>query len=341
MPPPSTLRLGITGFGRLAREYYVPILRRMPNLMVVAVADLLEQSREVARQLLPSARTYHDFHDMCTREVLHAMLVASPPSSHLDAWSAARERGLAAFVEKPLGLISQLSRLPQLSDVQAGLMVNFNRRFWPPYVRIRDAVASGCIGQLRSVNLVLETNVRRWSTVTQHRMSSSEGGVLHDLGSQAIDVVCQTVEDEPLNMLGGSTIQPSGYEHIELQMEFANRVRARCQLSYGVRNRESLVVVGCDRSIILREPNMAPHFTDQQSRLRLHHYIMDYAAFGYRFLAARQRVLHYTMTKALTQFINALRANAQQRPGYAEGVSNLRLLARAAESISCAQVTRG
>jgi len=75
--------------------------------------------------------------------------------------------------------------------------------------------------------------------------------------------------------------------------------------------------------------------------LQLHHYIIDFAAFGYRFLAARQRVLHYTMTKALTQFINALRANAQQRPGYAEGVSNLRLLARAAESISCAQVTRG
>ena len=124
-------------------------------------------------------------------------------------------------------------------------------------------MSSGRIGQLRSIDLVLETNVRRWSTVTQRRMSPSEGGVLHDLGSQAIDVVCQIVGDAPLDIFGGCTIQPSGHEQLELR-EFANGVRARCQLGYGVRNCESLIVVGSDRSIILREPNMAPHVTAQQ-----------------------------------------------------------------------------
>ena len=340
MALPSTLRIGISGFGRLAREYYVPILNRIAGVTLVAVADPLLESRMAAKHLLPSVRTYIDFDQMCAQEELEAMLVASPPSSHLDAWAVARARGLATFIEKPLGLVSQLPCVPHLNDVEAGLMLNFNRRFWPAYRQVCDAVASGYIGQLRSIDLVLQTNARRWSTVTQHRMSPGEGGVLHDLGSQALDVVCEIIQAEPVKI--SACVRPSRYEQLDLQMEFANGASARCRLGYSGGDLESLVIVGSDKNIIMRAANMAPHITDSL-RLPLSDYISDYVALGYRVFAVHQRLLHYTMTKALAQFTHALRTNTCQRPGYGAAVANLRLLARAAESMhsSSAQLTHG
>jgi len=51
-------KLGITGYGRLAREYYLPALTRMRDVRVVAVADPLEESRLAAVKWSPLARVY-------------------------------------------------------------------------------------------------------------------------------------------------------------------------------------------------------------------------------------------------------------------------------------------
>ena len=342
MPPNSAIRVGIAGFGRLAREYYVPILERMGGVSVTGVADPLDASRRASTRLLPSARTYSGVSDMCAREDLQALLVASPPSSHVEAWQAARDRGLSTFIEKPLGLVAQLTFLPQLSDADARVMVNFNRRFWPAYARCVEAVSSGQLGELQSIELTVQTNVHRWSTVTQHRLSAAEGGVLHDLGSQAVDVVCQIAGSEPTN-ISSAAGQSSGFEQVELQMQFASGANARCELGYGPANRENLVIVGSNARMVLREPNMAPHLLMKGERLRAIHYLTDYAALGYRFFAVRQRLLYYTMSKALNHFVDAVRTGKTLRPGYSEGVANLRLLARAAETMhaSPAQVAHG
>ena len=343
MPFPTTIRVGIAGFGRLARQYYVSVLKSMPRVTIVAVADPLDHSRRAATQLLGKVRTYDAVAEMCEKEDLQALLVASPPSSHLDAWRTAQARGLQTFLEKPLCMTSQFHTLPQFSDEQAGVMLNFNRRFWPAYQTMAEAVADGRLGQLRSIELVLQTNVEKWSTVTQHRLSLSDGGVLHDLGSQAIDVVCQIAGCEPTSISAARTLTPSRFEQIHLQMEFAKGRSALCRIGYGSSNRECLIVVGTERSMVLREPNMAPHLLSRGARLRPQHYFEDYVALGYRFLAPRERMLHYTMSKALTQFSGAVRTRQPQRPGYSEGVANMRLLTRAAESMQAcsAQVMHG
>ena len=173
--PPSPaarqmLNLGIIGYGRLARDYYAPALARMKGVTVAAVTDPLEQSRLAAAAWRPLARVYDDQQHMLAQEKLDAVLIVSPPSSHLKAWLAARAHGLPAFVEKPFGLASQLGTLPNLSDADAALMVDFNRRFWPPFRQMIEAARSGAIGSLREIEFTLHADMARWSAVTSHRL---------------------------------------------------------------------------------------------------------------------------------------------------------------------------
>ncbi|MGC2182028.1 MAG: Gfo/Idh/MocA family oxidoreductase [Terriglobales bacterium] len=335
----QTLNFGIMGYGRLAREYYAPALACMKDVTVAAVADPLEQSRLAASRWKPLARVYENHLQMLRQEELDAVLIASPPSFHLSGWLEARKYGLPAFVEKPFALISQVEELPHLSDAEAALMVNFNRRFWPPYRRVIEAAKNGAIGSLRAIQFTFQTDVRRWSTVTTHRLSLAEGGVLHDLGSQAVDLVCQIADCDPSGISASFTSRRWEADCVRLELEFPGGISARCDLSYGAPNRESLTVHGSTASILLHEPNMTPH-TTKRNRLSPAMRIEDYAWLGYRALFPRHRMLRSTIAEALRAFAETIRTGHQFRPGYSDACANLRLLALAS-GVSGATVASG
>jgi predicted dehydrogenase len=180
------VRLGLAGFGRLARDAYLPALAALPDTRLVAIADPLPASRDAARARCPDVRTYETVTSLLEGEALDGLLVASPPSGHLTAWRAATAAGLPVFVEKPLLLAHEVP-LIVAGDERAPVMVNFNRRFWPPYARARATVASGVLGTPVTLDFLLHLDVLGWSTVTRHRLAPEEGGLLHDLGSHAID----------------------------------------------------------------------------------------------------------------------------------------------------------
>ena len=82
------LNVGIVGFGRLAQAYYTPALRTLRSVRVVAVADPLPASRTTASKAFPDATTYCDYQDLLSLP-LDALLVATPPSTHLAILNAA------------------------------------------------------------------------------------------------------------------------------------------------------------------------------------------------------------------------------------------------------------
>jgi len=333
------LNLGITGYGRLAREYYVPALSGMKDVRIVAVADPLKESQLAASQQIPLARVYPNHQQMLSQEMLDAILIASPPSFHLTAWLEARKKKVPVFVEKPFALISQMQELPELSGVEAGLMVNFNRRFWPAYQYVIEAASNGTIGTLRDIHFTLHTNVARWSTVTQHRLAQGEGGVLHDLGSQAVDLVCQIANGEPHQISASFESKRWESDHVHLQMEFAQGIQARCDLAYDQQNCEALGVTGTAASIVLREANMTPHVT-KTGRVSVAARLSDYACLGYRFVFPARRLLRYTITQALSVFVESLRLGRPFQPGYSEARTNLGLLALA-NNVADATITSG
>jgi predicted dehydrogenase len=168
MPKP-TLQLGLVGFGRLAREYYVPALRALNDVRLSVVVDPLEASQEAARAAFPGIATLADPAALFTRR-LDGVIVASPPSTHLALWNLAARAGLPVLLEKPFTLRGELLQAASGEQQRRLLMFDLNRRFWPPYRRVRESVRAGLVGDLQFVEICLHVDIRPWCSVTSHRL---------------------------------------------------------------------------------------------------------------------------------------------------------------------------
>jgi len=326
----NALRLGIVGFGRLAREYYVPALPTVDGARLVAVADPLPASRAAAARLA-GVTVFDDHRAMLERAALDGLLVASPPSTHLAVWEDGARRGLAVFMEKPFVLSDDLDRLPRPATAPR-LMLDLNRRFWPPYRRIGELVAAGALGTPVAIDYRLHTDPDVWSAVTRHRFVSGEGGVLHDLGSLAIDLALQLMGSEPERVAADArTVRWAG-DHVQLRLEFRDGSSVSCDLAYDRPPCERLVARGPAGGVLLADPNMALHHLRNGARRGLLGGCADAVAFGYRALRPARRMARASIRDALDAFVRAGRGTSPFAPGFEDAVRNARLIAVAARA---------
>jgi predicted dehydrogenase len=332
-PPDSTeLRIGIVGFGRLAREFYLPALRMLRGVRVVAVADPLPASRDAAAARVQGAVIHADPHAMVASTALDGVLVASPPSTHLDLWRAATARGIAAFVEKPLILASEIDALDG-RESDRRVMVDFNRRFWPPYLRLGALVRDGSLGRPVEIEFSLVLDVMGWSQVTRHRLDDREGGLLHDLGCHAIDLATELVGEAPAAIAADVSSRRSPGDHVRLRLQFAGGGSAVCELGYDVRTRERLLVRGPLATAWFVEPNAALHVEPAGTRSsRVAGLLRDAAHLGYRGLRRSQSIGRASVRGALAAFTAALRDGRPFSPGLDDGVRNARVVGAALRS---------
>ena len=330
----APLRIGVAGFGRLVRDIYLPAFRSLAGARLVAVADPLLQSRSAAANYLPSAAVYPDHRTLLDDAKLDGLLVASPPSTHLEIWRDASARGVAVFMEKPFVLSGQLGSIDR-REPDARLMLDFNRRFWPPYRRIADLVRGGELGTPVEVEYLLSTDVLSWSTVTRHRLSPEEGGILHDLGGHAIDLAGDVLGEEPESVAASASSLEWEGDSLRLELAFANGSAAHCRLGYSASTCERLSVRGPRGRLSLRDPNMAIHLQRRGARApRVAARLRDAAVFTYRALRRDRTMTRFTIRKALGAFVHALAAGDPFSPGFDEAVRNVRWLDAAARSVA-------
>jgi len=316
------IHLGLVGFGRLARDYYVPALRRLPGARVIAVADPLEASRSAAAAALPGAATFHGIDEVLAMRP-DALLVATPPSTHLAAWNAAQSAALPVFLEKPFVLAGQLSDALGGPEAQRRLMVNFNRHFWPPYQRLRALVAAGRVGRVRSATFTLHVDVLSWCDVTRHRLSPDDGGALHDLGSQALAVVPWLLGAEPVTIEVATAQHRWPGDHVTLRLAFPDGEVATCDLAYETRTFERVTIVGTTGRLRLQDPNMAVHVEAARDGRR-RGLVRDVAVLGYRGLRRSRSMARFSIRAALASFVQATRTRAPFVPGWDAAVRNVR-----------------
>ena len=328
------VRLGVAGFGRLAETYYLPAFRSLDGIRVKAIADPLPARRALATALVPHVSTYSHHEAMLEREALDALLVASPPSTHLRIWNNARALMVPVFMEKPFALDGELAQLRDVAG-DASLMVNFNRRFWPPYQRLRTLLRTASIGAPEEADFVLHVDLRPWMSVTTHRLSPAEGGVLYDLGSQVLDLVHHIVVQEPREILAETWSERWDADHVRLRLAFPSGLIVRCSLAYGTRNRETVLIRGTRGRQHLHDPNMAVHLTPERLRgPRWADRCTDAAVFAYRAIRRGRSMGRHSIRASLEAFVRCLRANARFSPGFDDAVTNARWLEAASLSVA-------
>ncbi len=149
----APLRIGVIGVGRIGRMHAELIAHQVPGAALGAVFDAYEPvARNVAAELgVPAVATVEEIF----AGDLDAVAICSSSDTHVELLIAAAQAGKAVFCEKPVSLdLIELDRaLGAVDAAGVPFQIGFNRRFDPAHESVRDAVASGVVGDPHLVRI--------------------------------------------------------------------------------------------------------------------------------------------------------------------------------------------
>ncbi len=327
-------RVGLVGFGRLAQAYYSPALRRRNDITVAAVFDPLPASLDAARKSFPGCALFSSYKDIDSLS-LDALLVASPPSSHLAILNLVLHSNIPVFIEKPILLPGEIGRLEITNETRRLIMPNFNRRYWPAYQRLREICASGQLGNLRQAEFTLDIDMRPWMSVTTHRIKDGEGGALCDLGSSQLDLIEYVLGQKIARLHVQSRSVRWRDDRVIIEANLEDGTAVHCRLSYGDRNREKIAIIGERATARIENPNCAVHLEVMRSfTTSIIGRAEDAIVFASKALLRNRSMLLYTIRSALMDFFDALKNRRPFSPNFADAIENDRCLVAATRSLA-------
>jgi predicted dehydrogenase len=127
------IRAVVIGVGAHARNVHLPVLKAMPDVELVGVADVSEQALAETSRVFTVGKTFRDHRQMLDRLKPDVAYVLTMPKHTCALVLDCLERGVHTFCEKPLGRSTQEARQMAEAGARNGCrtMVAFNRRFMP------------------------------------------------------------------------------------------------------------------------------------------------------------------------------------------------------------------
>ena len=146
------IRAAITGLGWWGQNL-VNAARASDTIRFTAACSRTRQTASAFCQE-HTLRWTDDYESLLRDPDIDAVVLATPHSLHRDQVIRAARAGKAVFTEKPfaLSLGDADAMLAAVAEAKVTLAVGFNRRFHPSMTRLRDAVRSGELGTLVTVN---------------------------------------------------------------------------------------------------------------------------------------------------------------------------------------------
>lgn len=193
------VRWGILSTANIGMEKVAPAIMASPHSEVVAIASRDLGKAEAAAARLGIPRAYGSYEELFADPQIDAIYNPLPNHLHVPMTLAATRVGKHVLCEKPIALSA--AEAEQLRDVPAGRLVleAFMIRFHPQWLRARDIIRSGELGEVRAINAVFTyfnadpANVRNQADIG--------GGGLMDIGCYPITAGRFLFESEPLRVV--------------------------------------------------------------------------------------------------------------------------------------------
>ena len=152
--PAAPLAWGVLGVANIAVKQVIPALQSSPHARVAAIASRDLAKAEGAARSLGIPRAYGSYEELVADPAVEA--VYNPLPNHLHVpWSVrACEAGKHVLCEKPIACNAADVRELIAARDRAGVVVAeaFMVRVHPQWLRVRELVRQGRIGELRSVH---------------------------------------------------------------------------------------------------------------------------------------------------------------------------------------------
>ncbi len=152
----TQLNLGLIGAGRIGRLHAEHIATRIPNARCLLVADVDETAAQRAADEFRINYAVKDYRMVLDSPAVDAILICSATYTHATIIMEAAAAGKHIFCEKPIDHNLTVIDHALTAVKQAGvkLQVGFNRRFDANFMRVRQAIAEGEIGQPRLMHII-------------------------------------------------------------------------------------------------------------------------------------------------------------------------------------------
>lgn len=206
--PVRKIKWGVLGNAKIAREKVVPGMQKCKLAEVVAVA-----SRDLARaradfEPLGVTNFYGSYEELL--EDIDVEAVYNPLPNHLHVrWSiAAADAGRHVLCEKPIALspeeVLPLIEARNRNKVKIGEA--FMSRTHPQWLRVKEIIAAGEIGELRAIMMGFSYFNRDAKNI--RNVPEWGGGALMDIGCYPVTLSRFLFGEEPLRVCGAVERDP-------------------------------------------------------------------------------------------------------------------------------------
>jgi predicted dehydrogenase len=187
---------GILSTAKIGRLKVIPAMQKSAWIDVRAIASRSETAARQAARELSIARAYGSYEALLADPEIEAVYNPLPNHLHVLLTLRAAVAGKHVLCEKPIALTREEAEQLRSAAGKVHIMEAFMVRFHPQWLRARELVRSGKIGEVRAVQIFFSyynddpTNIRN--------QADMGGGALYDIGCYGIVAGRFLFEAEPL-----------------------------------------------------------------------------------------------------------------------------------------------
>ena len=195
----NPIRLGLVGFGKIARDQHLPAIARTKGIELVAVASRNAQAEGCANYPTLEAMLEGD-------PSLDAIVLCQPPQARYEAARMALLAGKHVFLEKPPGAtLSEVDALVALAKAQGvTLYASWHSRYAAAVAPAKRSLQARTVS---SVSIVWKEDVRHWHPGQDWIWEAGGFGVF-DPGINALSILTEII-GERVRLINAELETPS------------------------------------------------------------------------------------------------------------------------------------
>ncbi|WP_405144054.1 Gfo/Idh/MocA family oxidoreductase [Paenibacillus sp. FSL H7-0942] len=204
----SIVRVAVIGIGNMGAAHARTLVAgEVPGAELVAVCDVRREMESWVSSHLPATVTYwQDAEQMMASGTIDAVIIATPHYDHPEQAIQAFQHGLHVMIEKPAGVYTKQVRKMNEAAAASGKVFSmmYNQRTNPLYIKLRDLIASGELGEVRRTNWIITNWYRSQSYYDsggwRATWAGEGGGVLINQDPHQLDLWQWTIGMMPVRM---------------------------------------------------------------------------------------------------------------------------------------------
>lgn len=191
MPQPS-IRVGIIGFGHIGKVHFHN-LNLLENFEIISIYSRSNKRKQIPHEI----SFYQDYREMIKKELLDAVIIATPTFTHRDITIDCCEAGIKfILLEKPMALnVDECNEIiDKTKEYHVNLFIGHVLRYWSTYGSIYHFISENRLG-LGEISSLMSKRLATFPWSQWFADEKKSGGVILDLSIHDIDYALWLLND--------------------------------------------------------------------------------------------------------------------------------------------------